>query len=177
MPGCARRATASAAAITYDMSGSRVFASGVGTAMETVSARAMADSSAVATNFPLFTCDATCSDGTSCTWELAAHQEVDERLRDVVADHAEAGLAELHREREADVPEADHRRDGGAVRDLREEPRLGRAAAGHDARPRPKKPRTAVTTSSICARVSSGNTGSERTSLAARSDSGHAPGL
>ena len=65
MPGCARRATASAAAITYDMSGSRVFASGVGTAMETVSARAIAASSAVATNFPLFTCAATWLDGTS----------------------------------------------------------------------------------------------------------------
>ena len=42
IPWCARRATASAAAITYDMSGSRVFASGVGTAIEIVSARAMA---------------------------------------------------------------------------------------------------------------------------------------
>ena len=38
---------------------------------------------------------------------LAAVEAVDDALADVEADHAVAGLRELHRERQADVAEAD----------------------------------------------------------------------
>ena len=47
------------------MSGSRVLANGVGTAIETVSACASTASSVDATKRPLFTCFATCAAGTS----------------------------------------------------------------------------------------------------------------
>ena len=51
--------------MTYDMSGSRVFASGVGTAIEIESAPASFVSSVVAIKRPDFTCCATRAAGTS----------------------------------------------------------------------------------------------------------------
>jgi hypothetical protein len=64
-PGRALRATVSVAARTYDMSGSRVLASGVGTAIEIASISARRPASDEATSRPDPTNSATAAAGTS----------------------------------------------------------------------------------------------------------------
>jgi hypothetical protein len=70
IPGRAWRVIASVAAMTYAMSGSRVFDSGVGTAIEIASHSRSRVSSAVAVKRPACTCAATSAAATSwmCDW-------------------------------------------------------------------------------------------------------------
>ena len=66
-------------------------------------------SSVVATNLPaLHVRGHLRATGTSWMCDWPRIEPVHDALRDVVADDAEPGLAELHREREPDVAEADH---------------------------------------------------------------------
>ena len=65
MPACMYLATCSTAATTYDISGSRVLRSGVGTQMFTVSRPARTEASVVARSRPSATNAATSAVGTS----------------------------------------------------------------------------------------------------------------
>ena len=79
-----------------------------------VAARRGVGSSVVASKRPRFTtCSATSSAGTSWMCDSPAFSRSHDPLADVVADDLEAGLRELHGERQADVPEADDADDGG----------------------------------------------------------------
>src|SRR5581483_9600008 len=96
----------------------------------------------------------------------AGHQDSHDALADIVAHDVESRLRELHREGEPDVTEADHADDRRAIVDL------GEQLVFHAT-----NSRTAATTSSSWARVSSGYTGSDSTSREARSASGSWPSL
>jgi len=89
--------------------------------------------------------------------------------------HPTTGFGELKAKRQPDVSQADHPQHRRPVLDPPEQLSIEHAVR-HGTPQARKKEWTASTTSSRCAPVSSGNTGSERTSPAARSDSGQAPG-
>ncbi len=75
----------------------------------------------VASNLPLLTSAATSARGNVLDVRFAAHEERDDALADVVADHLEARLREFDRERQTDVAEADHADDGAPVLDASRE--------------------------------------------------------
>ncbi len=78
----------------------------------------------------------------------AGHQLGDLALVDVVADHAEAGARELHRQRQADVAESDDAQLRLLAFDLLQQ--------FHSCVIRDRKVRIALTTAACCASVSSG---------------------
>ena len=132
------------------MSGSRVLPSGVGTAIEIASASARRVSSVVASNLPLLNERGDVRGGDVLDVRLAAHEERDDALADVVADHLKARLGEFDRERQTDVAEADHADDGAPVLDALRAVDLSWIDSAAIECPH------GAMTSSSCARVSSG---------------------
>jgi hypothetical protein len=62
---------------------------------------------------------------------LAAHEERDDSFADVEPDDPKTCFLELDRERQTDVPEADHADDGAPVLDLRQKTILRGRLSGH----------------------------------------------
>ena len=92
----------------YETSGSLVFRSGVGTQMFTVSSLAISAKSVVACRRPAATSLATSSSGHIGNVGRPRADRVDLSLIDVEADDVIAGVGELDRERQPDIPEADY---------------------------------------------------------------------
>ena len=118
MPGCRCVAICSTADTMYDMSGSFVLRSGVGTQMLIVSSSATHEKSVVARSWPSATSRATSSVATSGMYERALADRLDLAPVEVDAGRVEAGAGKLHRERQADVAEPDDADARGARRQL-----------------------------------------------------------
>ena len=111
MPGCRCAAICSTADTTYDMSGSLVFRSGVGTQMLTVSSVSTTAKSVVARRRLSRTSARDLLRRHVGDVRLAAVDRVDLPGVEIDADGLEAGARELDGERQADVAEPD---DAGA---------------------------------------------------------------
>ncbi len=113
------------------MSGSRVFTSGVGTAIDTASISAIRPGSLVVAKIPARTSASTSDGETSWMCDRPAFSRIDHAATDVVADNSEAGSRKLDRQRQADVSEPHHAHDRCVLLDAVEETLL--VLGGHGA--------------------------------------------
>ena len=114
MPACRCFAIASTAETMYDMSGSLVLRSGVGTQMLMVSRSLTTAKSVVASSRPACFSAVTSAVETSGMYDRPASISVDLPLVEVDAGRVEAGARQLHGERQADITEADDTGSGTA---------------------------------------------------------------